>query len=201
MAKEQKKNAENPSAEALVFQAQKGDPDAFAKLTARYMELIRSLAAPLHGNLLDNDDLFQEGLLGLYQAVESFSEKRGVSFSAYARGCVRNQMRSACRRANSAKRQPSTPSIPLEEEAMGSFSAMETEDPETVVLLRERLQMVKHLIQEQLSDSEQTVLKLYLGGFTYPQIADSLHISAKAVDNTLYRVRVKLRKLSETAVP
>ena len=69
---------------------------------------------------------------------------------------------------------------------MGSFSAMETEDPETVVLLRERLQMVKHLIQEQLSDSEQTVLKLYLGGFTYPQIADSLHISAKAVDNTLY---------------
>ena len=41
---------------------------------------------------------------------------------------------------------------------------------------------------------ERQVLMLYLGGYSYKEIADSLRITSKAADNALQRVRRKLKE-------
>ena len=69
-----------------------GDPDAFLELTSRYMTLIRAKAAPFHGTMLEADDLCQEGLLGLLDAVRSFREDGGASFRTYAGTCITNRI-------------------------------------------------------------------------------------------------------------
>jgi RNA polymerase sporulation-specific sigma factor len=46
---------------------------------------------------------------------------------------------------------------------------------------------------EQLSELERNILKLYLSGHTYEEMAAFFNLSTKSVDNALQRVRRKLR--------
>ena len=48
-----------------------------------------------------------------------------------------------------------------------------------------------------MTDLEYEVLMLFLGAYTYEEIAQRLHLTTKAVDNALQRVR---RKLSSVAL-
>ena len=46
---------------------------------------------------------------------------------------------------------------------------------------------------EKLSPMEQQVLKLYLDGLDYKEIAEALQKSPKSIDNALQRIRRKVR--------
>ena len=179
----------------LAALVQSGNADAFVELTARYMELVRAKVAPLRGDFLEDDDLCQEGLLGLYHAACTFSPDGGALFSTYAGACIRNQLVTAYRRVYSKRRMPPHGFVPLADHAVPETSTR-AEDPEAVVLARERLEAVRRLIAENLTPLEQSVLMRYLGGSRYTQIADTLGITPKAVDNALHRVRIKLKTLS-----
>lgn len=58
----------------------------------------------------------------------------------------------------------------------------------------EDLHLLKQFISRGLSKMERQVLMLYLGGYSYKEIADSLRITSKAADNALQRVRRKLKE-------
>lgn len=44
-----------------------------------------------------NEDVTQEGMLGLVKAANTFDESKGVKFSTYATMCIINQVRAWCR--------------------------------------------------------------------------------------------------------
>lgn len=50
------------------------------------------------------------------------------------------------------------------------------------------------LYRIQLSERERSILKLFLSGLSYGEIAQKLGSSSKSVDNALQRVRRKLKK-------
>ena len=71
--------------DALCFRrAQAGDEDARDALVRRHLPLVRSLVRRFAGRGVDADDLLQQGMLGLLQAILGFDPARGFQFSTYA---------------------------------------------------------------------------------------------------------------------
>ena len=172
-----------------------GDSDAFLELTSRYMTLIRAKAAPFHSTMLEADDLCQEGLLGLLDAVRSYREDGGASFRTYAGTCIANRIIMAHRWAAGRKNFPLNNFVPLSEDGTSYRAfAEEDADPERLLVDEENVRRLKQFISRDLSKMEHQVLMLYLGGYSYKEIADSLHVTSKAADNALQRVRRKLKE-------
>ena len=101
-----------------------GQGEAFAELSARYLGLIRAKAKLFEGaSAPEKEDLWQEGLLGLYAAAISYQPGRGASFPTYAGVCVYNQMASAVRRHGSSGNRPLNESVPLEDAGEAAVEA------------------------------------------------------------------------------
>lgn len=175
--------------ESLVLAAQSGDSAAFARLAAEMLPSVRRRANRLSAAFLDADDLTQEGMLGLLSAVHTYRSEAAASFLTYAGVCVQNRMLSALRRAAGGIRVHAASTVSLADCALpnSSLSLEERQD------LREECARLLSLVETRLSDTERTVLKLFLSGRTYREIAETLGIAPKSVDNALQRVRQKLK--------
>ena len=95
-----------------IEQARNGDEQAIAGLIARQMPQIRSLAAKAVRPGLDFDDAVQEGIIGLFSALETFDAQKGAAFATYANVCVQNAIVSAVRAAGRSKHAPLNTSVP-----------------------------------------------------------------------------------------
>ena len=184
------KTASEHATEALVLAAQKGDHAAFSRLIADMLPLVRRQSAKYKSILLDSDDLLQEGLLGLMTAVRTYRPGGEASFPTYARVCVNNRIRSALRKVSGAKRVPENELVPWEDNlgAAPSLSLEEMQD------LREECKQILDAIETGLSATEKSVLKLFLSGLSYSEIAEKIGYSPKTVDNALKSVRHNLNK-------
>ena len=172
-----------------------GNSYAFVELTARYLSLVKAKAARFRSAMLETDDLCQEGLMGLLNAARTYDSVGGASFKTYAGVCISNQMIMVCRAAASQKNIPLKNFISLSDCDTEMDMPDSTTNPETVLIDNENLQLMRQRMERMLSLLEQRVLMLYLGGCSYSEIATKLGITAKAADNALQRVRLKLKKL------
>ena len=73
----------------------KDSKDAVSIIISRYMKLVLKRANTCSDNSSDLEDLTQEGLLALCNAIESFSCENGAKFSSFADACVTNRIRTA----------------------------------------------------------------------------------------------------------
>ncbi len=169
-----------------------GNPNAFSELAERYLSLVRIKVLPYRCAMLDGDDLCQEGLMGLYSAACSFQPGGTASFRTYAAVCIENRILSAYRKATNDKNRLLNVSVPLFEKE--ELFSPEEENPEARIMAMEGFELLKHKIEKNLSKMEQKVLRSYLNGNSYSEIAAQLKITAKAADNALQRARLKLRQ-------
>lgn len=180
----------------LVSLVGNGNADAFVELTGRYLSLIRAKAAPFRSSMLETDDLCQEGLLGLFSAARSYQSGGKASFRTYAGVCITNRIITAYRTAAGHKNFPLNNSLSLNDNPDLDLDVRLPLDlvanPETLLIDRENLEIVKKHIKQTLSKMEQQVLFLYLSGYSYAEISANLHITVKAADNAIQRVRRKL---------
>lgn len=137
----------------------------------------------------DSDDVVQEGLIGLLEAVRSFDLKKNVSFSSFAAMCISRKIISAIRSAAAKKHTPLNTYTSLDGycDACGN--------PEDVVINRESFDSIRLRIDRTLSQLEREVLFCFLGDMSYSEIALRLGKCEKAVDNALSRSRRKLNLL------
>lgn len=189
----------NLTDEALCRQAADGDCAAEEALVLRYNRLVRACARPFFLMGGDSEDLIQEGMVGLINAIREYVPSRDTVFSTFAETCVRNRMISAIRAASRDKHNPLNQSVsfetPLFERAsnylpFGTFSSQA--DPEALYISREELQERMSALRSQLSGFEAKILGLYLSGLSYGEIAAEVNRSPKSVDNAVQRVRRKL---------
>jgi len=180
--------------EQLAIQAQNGSDQAAGCLIARYLPMAAARAAGFFGPGLEQDDLVQEGLLGLWSAVKSYDPQRGASFSTFAAQCVVNRISSAVRTALSPRQAPLRDYMSISQDQDGQAMQLPNrDDPEATFIEKESQQLRSHKMQRLLSSREWSVLERYLKGESYQEISEHLGISAKAVDNALQRVRHKLQ--------
>ena len=157
-----------------------------------YSRLVSRLVRPFYLRGGDQDDLYQEGMIGLLKAIRAYDPAKNDRFEAFAALCIRRQLYDAIRRSADFSRR--------EEDALQRLCVTvgEMPDPETQCLANETEKEIKAALQGLLSAFEASVLDLYLEGFTVREIASQLQREAKSVDNAVLRVRKKLAQyLSE----
>ena len=180
--------------EALAVSAKHGDDEALTTLISRYVPMVRLRARVFLQPELDEEDLFQEGMIALLKAVRNYRENGSGSFRTFAAVCVNNKLSSALTAYFRHKNAPMREYVSLNGERLPEDPALtDGADPEALVIQSEEAKDRSRRIQNLLSLFERQVLKLYLSSYSYDEMASQLGSSVKAVDNALQRVRRKLR--------
>lgn len=176
----------------LVMKAKSGDSASLQSLIERYSDKILQKAKSFKSLAgLENDDLYQEGMLGFVSAVYTFDESKGILFSAYAATLSVRKMLSALRKANNSSNLPLRSYISIEDE-VDLLSDAPT--PEDLMLFSEELNEITDFVENSFSKKEKKVFKLNILGLTYFEISEILDCSEKSVDNTMQRIRRKIRE-------
>ncbi len=181
------------SDEQLAALSRNGKQEAFGELYVRYISIIRSKAEKYYNMGIDAEDLFQEGLIGLDDAVKSFNADETASFRTYASVCISNRMVSALRRANSKKNDIINSAVSLSDE-MDLLSASNTE-PESALIEDESFKELYAKLKFCLSEFELDVVLMYIDGYDYKEIAQYLGSNKKSCESAMQRVRKKLKSI------
>ena len=173
-----------------------GNEETAAALVRAFMPYIRKRASRVHLVGLAYDDVVQEGLIGLFSAVDGYDSAFGTAFETYAITCIDNHIRSALRREMRKKNIPLNDYYSFsdsggEQWLAGAEPAISLED---FVIVREEVRDTVKRIHLNLSSFEKDVLALYLEGYSYLAISELLSSTPKSVDNALQRARRKLKK-------
>lgn len=183
---------------AALSAARLGDSDAFAALFRRYRSRIFGLARRYFVPGGDRDDLIQEATIGFFKAIRDFKGDRG-SFGAFADLCVRRQIitfiKTATRQKHVALNRAvslDAPAFPNSEETLMAFVAMPDQVPfEDNSSNQEFLAT----LWERCSRLERGILSLYTKGYSFAEMAGQLGVHYKSIDNAVWRVKVKAKKL------
>lgn len=181
--------------EELVQKAQEKDQSAINEIFARYKNFVRSIIRSKDLFLPDGDgeDLLQEGMLGLFSAVNTYNGS--VQFKSYAYVCIERTLISAIGRSNTDKNRALNNSVALD----GGINEGEALlDPETKYISSESFKEVDSVIKETLSKLEYLILTYYIEGYSYEEIGNKTGKNVKAIDNALQRIRSKIKTLQQT---
>ena len=190
--------------EQLVKMAQEGSETAEEILIEKYKSLVKNKAKTYYIAGADNEDVVQEGMIGIFKAIRSYDANKEAAFKTYADTCINNQILSAIKKANRRKHQPLNESIPLTVERVDSeWGETNTEEagfvkgtmesnPEAVALLREIAEVLRAQNSGSFSNFERQVWAERLKGYAYTEIAAHLGKSPKSIDNAMQRIRKKV---------
>jgi RNA polymerase sporulation-specific sigma factor len=189
---------ETLSDEDLQLLAAGGSSEAEEQLIRRYGRIIRSLARSYFLTGGDSEDLIQEGMLGLLNAIRRYDAAEKASFRSFAVLCIRRRMFSALRKAADNTSVSLDDCLSLESSLFDEAPSRNDNQrgPEELIIDREEaLKRYRNLLQL-LSAYEQSVLRCFLRGMSYREIAEITHKPEKAVDNAVQRIRRKFQKLA-----
>lgn len=192
-----------PTDEELVRLTVNGDRAAEEYLIQRYSGLVFDRARHYFLPGAEQEDILQEGMMGLCKAIYAFDADKGAAFFPFAAVCVTRQILSAVKSHSRQKHAPLNGYLSLyapvgEDDSITLMSALADEtspDLEDTFIGQERLSHLEQKMDENLTSQEQRMFRLYAEGASYQMIARYLGKSVKSVDNTIQRVRRKLRQL------
>ena len=197
------------SDEELIEDSRAGDGAAADALLRRYMPMVRKEAKPFYLKGADEEDLIQEGMLGLFQALRDYDANEGASFKTFAALCVRRQLLSAVEAASRRKHEPLNTAVSYdvhevpgtgEADAASDMDLLSSEgtNPEETYITEESSRRLMEDIRSRLSPLEQQVFELYLEDMNYRDIAARLGRKPKTVDNAIQRIRRKTMGLLDS---
>lgn len=197
---------EGKTDDEIVIQARSGDERALEYLLRKYQNFVKAKAKSYFLIGADKEDIYQEGMIGLFKAIRDFKDDKLASFKVFAELCITRQIITAVKTATRQKHIPLNTYISLnkpiyDEESdrtlLDIISGIKVSDPEELIIGKEELKNIEFQICEVLSDLEMEVLMSYLDGKSYQEIACDLDRQAKSIDNALQRVKRKLEKCLE----
>ncbi len=188
-----KKAYQEQTDEELIAKIRSGETGVTEFLLEKYKPLVKKQARTMYLMGGENEDLIQEGMIGLFRAISTYRQGEG-SFYGFALMCINRQMYTAVQASARKKHEPLNEYVSLDEEPQ-----MLLEDsPETMFLLQEKEGNREDMIARHLSSLEKKVLALYLEGMSYGQIASQIGRPEKSVDNAIQRLKKKLKKVEKS---
>lgn len=196
---------EQVSDEELIDRLRNGEERITDYICDKYKNLVRSKAKSMFILGGDNEDLIQEGMIGLFKAVRDYDSGRDASFYTFADLCISRQMYTAVQASKRQKHIPLNTYVSFygngkegerEENSLleGLVDPAEL-NPEELFLDKERVAYLEQVIEKELSAFEKQVLDLYMTGMSYVQIAKVLGRDEKSTDNALQRLKSKIKKM------
>jgi RNA polymerase sporulation-specific sigma factor len=191
--------------EEVVSQIKSGDKDALSYLLEKYKNLVNIKVSKYFMIGAEKEDILQEGMIGLFKAIQSFNEEKQNSFKSFANICIERQLITAIKSSNRQKHMPLNTYLSLNlsaydnneddsVELIDTFNSKSVEDPLETIMKKEYYNEVEEAINKNLSKFEKQVLDRYLKGESYITIAKRLDSPVKSVDNAIQRIRKKATK-------
>ena len=180
--------------EALIRLMRQGEKGISDYLLEKYKGLVLKKARKLFLAGGETDDLIQEGMIGLFQAIRDYQEGREASFQTFAGLCIDRQMYKAIKNSNRQKNMPLNAYVSLSAEEEEALLGQSQDSPETILIDQEMAKEETSRLFEGLSHLEEEVLALFLQGESYEDIAKALGRTTKSVDNALRRIREKKKR-------
>ncbi|MBA2529575.1 MAG: RNA polymerase sporulation sigma factor SigH [Euzebyales bacterium] len=187
--------------EELVLRSWEGDDAALDSLLERYRGVVRLKARSYFLIGADREDVVQEGMIGLYKAIRDYDPGKEAGFRGFAELCVTRQIITAVKIATRQKHAPlnsylslnvpayhdDEPDTELIEHIVSNIA-----DPADDVISGAEMAVLEEYFSEILSDLEADVLRRYVEGHSYEEIAGELDRHVKSIDNALQRIKRKL---------
>lgn len=189
---------ESYSDEQLIVRLRSGENEIMDYILEKYKPMVRKSTNALYLMGGENEDLIQEGMIGLFKAVRDYDTEKENSFAGFAQLCISRQLYSALQASNRKKHQPLNTYVSFSSDsqsALEQFFLKSASSPEDWILEQEKLEELQNHLKISLSDMEQQVLKLYLEGINYIRISEIMEKTPKSIDNALQRIRQKIRQL------
>lgn len=182
--------------------------EALEIIYKKYKPLIYSLSKkflPYCQNAgLDINDLEQEGMLGLSNAIAHYKDTKDTSFYTFAKTCIERNLISLVVSTKRLKHKILNESVSFDFiNREGNVTNLEnifsddTQNPELLVSNSEENRLLMNKIKLELTDLEIRVFELKYHNFNYREIANLLDKSPKTIDNALQRIKNKIRKILE----
>ena len=189
----------------LIYLASENNDEANNLLFEKYKPIIINIANRLMKYVkntgLELNDLIQEGMLGLNQAIINFNSEKNVTFYTFAVTCIERKILSSVIKANRQKNKILNESLSFaitdDLDQMKEYEKLLSDNsynPEYIIENDEQESNLFELASKILTDFELSVFELKVNNFTYHEIADILEKTPKAIDNALQRIKSKLKK-------
>ena len=146
-------------------------------------------------------DLYQEGLIGLLQAINTFDKEKDTTFYTYASACIKSSLLSAIRKTFRMKNRILNNSFPLDkliEETNYNYYEIFKDyrnDPDVLLSKEEEESELLESIKSKLSKAEKTIFELKLKGLSNSEIANLIDKDKKYVENTMFRINRKYKEM------
>ena len=195
---------EKMSENDIINLAQKRENAAMEYLLEKYKPLVRQKTRKLFLIDGDKDDLIQEGMIGLFKAVRDYQVGKDAAFRTFADLCISRQLYSAIKKSNRLKNQPLNSYVSIYSDEFSDADELAGDrtvtssgsdniaNPEAIMIDRENAIDMQNKMFDKLSKMEREVLKRYLEGMTYQEIAADMEKSPKSIDNALQRIKGKI---------
>lgn len=200
-------NYENYTDEELIDMIRDGDSASINYLMEKYKPLVKSRAGTMYMLGGEEEDLIQEGMIGLFKALNDYDCGRDASFYTFAVLCVSRQLYSAVKASNRQKNMPLNSYVSFftavygdtDEDGEGKLlldkiSVNEDANPESMVIADEKVRRIWQIIDTSLSSLERSVIELAIIGWDGSEIAAVLGKDKKSIENSLARARAKIKK-------
>ena len=188
----------------LLEQVKNGNNEALETLINKYKDLVNMKVGKYFIIGAEKEDIYQEGMIGLYKAIKSFDFEKQNSFKTFANLCIERQLITAIKTSNRQKHMPLNSYLSLNGAAYEDdendtslieiFNSHTVEDPLETITKKEYYKSVEDKREENLSSFEKQVLHRYVEGESYTTIAQKLDSPVKSIDNAIQRIRKKAGK-------
>lgn len=202
------KNYDKLPDEQLIKNLRAGDTAIMDYIINKYKFMVRKKAKAMYLLGGENDDLIQEGMIGLFKAVRDYDVNQENSFQSFADLCVSRQMYTAIKLSQRQKHMPLNSYVSLYDSGnensedkqsplIDQLQGEKENNPEELFIDKEYFSMMEQELKKRLSDLESRVLHLHLMGEDYRSIATLLDKSPKSIDNALQRIKQKISLILE----
>ena len=147
---------------------------------------------------IDIDEVKQEANLAFSGAIYSYNQDKDTSMSTFITLCVERKIRQVIKSHETVKSRVYSETLSLNGKSdvnLEDFIGDETYEPLKTVENIDTLEYINNEVKNILSSSELEVYNLMIQGLDYVEIAKVLDKTPKQIDNSIQRIRIKLKKI------
>ncbi len=187
----------------LLFMAEETSEEAASAIINKYSNLISIAIAKyskfLNEISLEDKDLYQEGLLGLLEAINTFDKDKNIQFNTYASKCIDNKIKSILRYNSTFKYYHANNSVSLDNDSedINYYELINKNSltPEDKILIKEELEEINKIIKEKFTSSEYQIYLLKIKGYKNSEISTIINKDKKQIETTITRINKKLKEI------
>lgn len=148
---------------------------------------------------IDIEEVKQEANLAFSSAIYKYDYDKDTSMSTFITLCVERKIRQIIKSYETVKSKVFSETLSLNtnisDTSLENFIGDDTYEPLKTLESKDTLKYINNEVQSLLSSSELEVYNLLLNGLNYIEIASVLKKTPKQIDNSIQRIRFKLKKL------